>query len=58
MFQSDSSIYAKTLDQGIECGNWNPAQPSELDRLKLAGADELVHERAAASESLRNLALR
>ena len=53
-----SSIYAKTLDQGVECGNRNPAQPSKLDRLKLAGADELVHERTAASESLCNLALR
>ena len=51
-----SSIYAKTLDQGIECGNRNAAQPSKLDRLKLAGADELVHERTATSESLRNLA--
>ncbi len=51
-----SSIYAKTLDQGIERGNRNAAQPSKLDRFKLAGADELVHERTAASESLRNLA--
>jgi hypothetical protein len=50
-----SSIYAKTLDQGIERGNRNAAQPSKLDRLKRAGADELVHERTATSESIRNL---
>ena len=51
-----SSIYAKTLDQLIKCGNRNAAQASKLDRLKVAGADELVHERTAASELLRDLA--
>jgi hypothetical protein len=50
------SIYAKTLDQGVECGNRNPAEPSKLDRLKLARADELVHECTATPESVRNLA--
>jgi hypothetical protein len=50
-----AGTYPKSLDQGIECCNWNPPQPSELDRLKLAGADELVHERTAASEALRNI---
>jgi hypothetical protein len=51
-----SSIYAKTLDQGVECGNRNAAEPSKLDCLKLAGADELVYERTATSESVRRLA--
>jgi len=44
------------LDQGIDRCNGDAPEPSKLDRLKLARADELVHERTAASESLRNLA--
>lgn len=54
--QSVARTCPKTLDQGVKRCDGHAAQPSKLHRLKLAGADEFVHECSPTPKSLRDLA--